>query len=98
MSLIPRWPSLRYSTKHKSFNYEEEVKTLPPLNQPLPGLPEATYASIKDENHFTQVTTLSNGLRVASENRFGQFCTVGGIERIIQYRHILGTLYRRLHT
>ena len=25
----------------------------------------------------TQITTLSNGLRVASEPKFGQFCTVG---------------------
>jgi processing peptidase subunit alpha len=25
----------------------------------------------------TRITTLSNGLRVASEPRFGQFCTVG---------------------
>lgn len=36
-----------------------------------------TYAVAKPEHNQTQVTTLSNGLRVASENRFGQFCTVG---------------------
>ena len=50
----------------------------PPLSDPYPGLPAPVYASLKDEYHTTQVTTLSNGLRVASENRFGQFCTVGG--------------------
>jgi processing peptidase subunit alpha len=33
---------------------------------------------LKDQHHITQVTTLNNGLQVASENRFGQFCTVGG--------------------
>ncbi|KAJ9583883.1 hypothetical protein L9F63_021775, partial [Diploptera punctata] len=49
----------------------------PPLSDPYPGLPTPVYASLKDEYHTTQVTTLSNGLRVASENRFGQFCTVG---------------------
>ena len=26
-----------------------------------------------------KITTLSNGLKVASEDSFGQFCTVGGI-------------------
>lgn len=35
------------------------------------------YATVRAEQDETQVTTLSNGLRVASENRFGQFCTVG---------------------
>ncbi|PSN38074.1 Mitochondrial-processing peptidase subunit alpha [Blattella germanica] len=49
----------------------------PPLSDPYPGLPAPVYASLKEEYHTTQVTTLSNGLRVASENRFGQFCTVG---------------------
>jgi processing peptidase subunit alpha len=44
----------------------------------LPGLPTPVYATLKDEHHITQVTTLKNGLQVASENRFGQFCTVGG--------------------
>ena len=47
-----------YAYINMSFNYEEEVKALPPLNQPLPGLPGATQVSIKDENHLTQVTTL----------------------------------------
>ncbi|KAL1485703.1 hypothetical protein MTO96_031781 [Rhipicephalus appendiculatus] len=28
-------------------------------------------------DHATEVTTLNNGLRVASQNKFGQFCTVG---------------------
>lgn len=36
------------------------------------------YASNKGEKHATRVTTLSNGLRIASENRYGQFCTIGG--------------------
>jgi hypothetical protein len=44
----------------------------------MPGLPTPVYATLKDEHHITQITTLNNGLQVASENRFGQFCTVGG--------------------
>ncbi|XP_018903070.1 mitochondrial-processing peptidase subunit alpha [Bemisia tabaci] len=49
----------------------------PPLSEPLPGLPKAIYASASDDERGTKITTLPNGLRVASENRFGQFCTVG---------------------
>jgi len=47
------------------------------LSEPLPGLPVAAY--IKSENAAveTQVTTLENGIRVASQPKFGQFCTVG---------------------
>ena len=41
-------------------------------------MPAPKYASTDDQSYETQVTTLSNGLRVASENKFGQFCTVGG--------------------
>ena len=35
------------------------------------------FASISNEDHETKVTTLSNGLRVASQKKYGQFCTVG---------------------
>uniref|UniRef100_A0A2M4BJD2 Mitochondrial-processing peptidase subunit alpha n=1 Tax=Anopheles marajoara TaxID=58244 RepID=A0A2M4BJD2_9DIPT len=55
----------------------EIVTPLPPLSQPIPDLPPVEYARPGDQNNATQVTRLSNGLRVASENRFGQFCTVG---------------------
>lgn len=53
-------------------------KRMPPMDTPIPGLPKPIYSSLKEEHQNTQVTTLSNGLRVASENRFGEFCTVGG--------------------
>ncbi|XP_063224768.1 mitochondrial-processing peptidase subunit alpha [Bacillus rossius redtenbacheri] len=51
--------------------------TQPALSEPLPGLPPPVFATSKEEHHTTQVTTLPNGLRVASEKRFGQFCTIG---------------------
>lgn len=48
------------------------------MNVAVQGLPKPIYANYREENQITQVTTLSNGLRVASENRFGEFCTIGG--------------------
>lgn len=56
---------------------KDVVTNLPPLTETLNTLPEAVYATPTSEDTKTQVTTLSNGLRVASEKRFGQFCTVG---------------------
>jgi processing peptidase subunit alpha len=49
------------------------------LTQPLPGLARAEYATPQRNGGATasKVTTLSNGLRVASEPKFGQYCTVG---------------------
>lgn len=55
----------------------EVVTKLPPLTKPLEDLPPALYAKASKEQNATNVTTLSNGLKVASENRFGQFCTIG---------------------
>lgn len=43
----------------------------------MPNLPQAIYSSTTLEDSITEVTTLSNGLRVASEKKFGQFCTAG---------------------
>lgn len=54
------------------------VTPYPPLTEPVPNLPKAIYATAKDEHQITKVSVLSNGLKVASENRYGQFCTVGG--------------------
>ncbi|CAG0894191.1 unnamed protein product [Cyprideis torosa] len=48
-----------------------------PLSVPLPGLPEPVYAKASAHTYETAVTTLENGLRVASQPKFGQFCTVG---------------------
>ncbi|XP_057404581.1 mitochondrial-processing peptidase subunit alpha isoform X1 [Balaenoptera acutorostrata] len=49
-----------------------------PLSSPLPGVPKPVFATADGQEKFeTKVTTLENGLRVASQNKFGQFCTVG---------------------
>lgn len=36
------------------------------------------FASVGSNNYETKITVLDNGLRVASENRYGKFSTVGG--------------------
>ena len=38
--------------------------------------------SVSSHNYDTHVTKLDNGLRVASEKLYGEFCTVGGNQRI----------------
>lgn len=43
----------------------------------MPGLPAVTYAKPSAQPDETIVTKLDNGIRVASQNRFGHFCTVG---------------------
>lgn len=48
------------------------------LSNPLPGIPKPVFASVDgQEKYETRITTLENGLKVASQNKFGQFCTVG---------------------
>lgn len=55
----------------------KKVTDMPPMDQPIPSLPTPIYATLKEGHQKTQVTKLPNGLRVASENRFGEFCTLG---------------------
>ena len=57
--------------------------SLPPLNEPL----ETPYivanpVKVAFSNETVKITTLSNGLKIASENSFGQFSTIGGINYI----------------
>lgn len=56
---------------------KKKVTNMPPMNEPVRGLPKPIYANFKEDNQTTRVTVLPNGLTVASENRFGEFCTVG---------------------
>lgn len=52
-------------------------RTQIPLTKPLPGLPQPVYAEPVTSSIGTRVDRLQNGVRVASEPKFGQFCTVG---------------------
>lgn len=57
---------------------------IPPLNEPLPNMPAPPLDMVcgavwqNRHDHVTHVTTLDNGIKVASEDSFGQFSTVGG--------------------
>lgn len=71
-----KWRS--FSTSNADGPTGSSVTPLPPLSEAMPNLTPVTYTSAKSEDYFTEITTLSNGLRVASEKKFGQFCTAGG--------------------
>ncbi|XP_048368763.1 mitochondrial-processing peptidase subunit alpha [Sphaerodactylus townsendi] len=61
-------------------NYSSSGNSYPsiPLTTPLPAVPKPLFATVDTQQGFeTKVTTLENGLQVASQNKFGQFCTVG---------------------
>ncbi|KAK9881117.1 hypothetical protein WA026_014465 [Henosepilachna vigintioctopunctata] len=76
------WQSSSILNKYSDWAFvnvpsKKKVIDMPPMDQPVPNVPQAIYASLKDGHQKTQVTVLSNGLTVASENRFGEFCTLG---------------------
>jgi len=48
-----------------------------PLSSPLPGLALPAFVKAEETQSETKVTTLESGIRVASQSKFGQFCTVG---------------------
>uniref|UniRef100_F1L1J9 Mitochondrial-processing peptidase subunit alpha n=1 Tax=Ascaris suum TaxID=6253 RepID=F1L1J9_ASCSU len=49
-----------------------------PLTEPIPGLSEVAYAAHIDIEPFdTKLTVLENGMKVASEPHYGQYCTIG---------------------
>ena len=60
-----------------SCNLKLVVQARIPLDQPAPNLPRAVYIKPESQIVETKITTLENGLRVASEPKYGQFCTVG---------------------
>ncbi|XP_003367410.1 conserved hypothetical protein, partial [Trichinella spiralis] len=51
-----------------------------PLSVPLSGLPEATYVTVvsEDDPFKAKISKLNSGLRIASEKKYGEFCTIGG--------------------
>lgn len=61
-----------------------------PLTEPVPWIPVPQYATLPDHEQETQVTVLDNGLRVASQPKFGHFCTVGGM---LKYNSIFRLLF-----
>lgn len=68
-----RIQSRKFSASQIRLNDEDT-----PLDQILPKFPELKYATASRETYDTQVTTLENGLRVASQKMFGHFYTLGG--------------------
>lgn len=81
-------PALRNYTSSNSLS-DQIVTPYPPLTQPLDGLPPVQYAEPPKTPRETKITTLPNGLRVASEQRFGQFCTIGGKLPLVMMIHSL---------
>lgn len=81
-----RLSSSRWGLRNFSQDVEKSVQSLPkgsvtplpPLSEAMPNLPPVSYSTAKSDDGLTEVTVLSNGLRVASEKKFGQFCTAGG--------------------
>ena len=57
-------------------------RLLSSMDKPIPGLPtylESDYPGLgKGHGAQTHISTLENGLRVASQEAFGQYSTVGG--------------------
>lgn len=47
-----------------------------PLSDPVPGLPKVIYPKPTRDSE-TKVTVMENGLKVASEKKFGQYCIAG---------------------
>ena len=60
-------------------NYQRPKAATVSLENELPELPRAVYVQNPKFESTAKVTKLSNGLRVASEPKFGQFCTVGKV-------------------
>lgn len=57
-----------------------EGYNLPPLTEKLNDrVSSSQFSSVTSQNYDTHVTKLDNGLRVATEKLFGEFCTVGVI-------------------
>ena len=52
-----------------------------PLTEPVGALKDVQWpeqTSSVPRQYPTHITTLANGLKVASQNAYGQFCTIGG--------------------
>ncbi|KAG0714224.1 Mitochondrial-processing peptidase subunit alpha [Chionoecetes opilio] len=68
---------VRFCSGGEAGSHAKPLITKVPLSEPVAWLPKPIYASSSGISNETKVTTLENGLRVASEPKFGNFCTVG---------------------
>ncbi|KAL5012459.1 hypothetical protein ScPMuIL_011010 [Solemya velum] len=68
--------SYKKSLKRGYCSSQNDISSIS-LAQPVPGIPTPQYASLGQMKHESHVTVLENGLTVATENKFGHFCTVG---------------------
>lgn len=65
------------SLKESHQNGKQDICKIP-LSEPLPNLPSVQYPRVTPSRDVqTQVTVMENGLRVASEKKFGQYCIAG---------------------
>ncbi|XP_062515857.1 mitochondrial-processing peptidase subunit alpha-like [Corticium candelabrum] len=64
-----------------SRQFSSDIKAIScPMDVPLPGAPLSRHVRLADlPVRETRVTTLENGIQVASEDCFGQYCTVGAL-------------------
>jgi len=81
---VMQWRKLLTSTKAFEFASSNSSRrcycALPSLKVSIPDTRNRSRIDSTNSllgTHDLQVTTLSNGIRVASENSFGQFCTIG---------------------
>ena len=79
-----------YSSVGKNENYELPEIAKIPLSEPVPWIPIPVYSTASESDTITRVTTLDNGIRVASEPKFGSFCTVGGNTCLI---HVIYSMF-----
>ncbi|XP_067868164.1 mitochondrial-processing peptidase subunit alpha [Heterodontus francisci] len=78
MARLRPWSQFGRSGLAGSRRFSSAVYPGVSLSVPLPNLPKPFYATVGGHDKYeTRITVLENGLRVASQDKFGQFCTVG---------------------
>ncbi|KAF2357599.1 Peptidase M16 C-terminal [Trinorchestia longiramus] len=68
-----------YQSKHAQPAKESKLPEIAKisLSEAVPWIPTPIYSTASESDTNTRVTVLDNGIRVASEPKFGSFCTVG---------------------
>lgn len=65
-----------FSSNINNGDKHQDITSIP-LNETVPWLSEPNFATLNTQQYDTKITTLENGLRVATQPKFGMFCTVG---------------------